>query len=306
MFFLRGLVGLRRLRDVRPGLSKTAIGQLLVITLLLTLTEASLAGEILFGSQGTSGSAPSLFTIDQTTAAETTIGPITAGTGDRFPGLTFDTLGVLYGTDLNTPGNPGSFYRIDPNTGAGTFIGPTNLSGVNARVRDLAAQPGTGTLFGVAFIPVPNSLVTINKATGALTLIGLLGGADPVRAIAFAPDGTLYGVGSANLYTINPLNGSVLTTVALSGVDRAPDGLAVRPSDGLLFLTLGSAGSDALYRIVPATGVGTLVGPLGLSIGDLAFQQASVPFPPSLLLFVLGVAVVVLGAQRQEKIDPLR
>ena len=84
-----------------------------------------------------------------------------------------------------------------------------------------------------------STLWRIDLATGAATLVGPTGYVD-VEGLAFTPDGTLYAV-----------------------ADAGQDCAGVCPG-----------GTDLLLRLDPATGAGSLVGPLGLS-GDLDYGLAA-------------------------------
>jgi hypothetical protein len=71
----------------------------------------------------------------------------------------------------------------------------------------------------------PSTLITIDTATGAGTAIGPITGFPCVSGLAFAPDGTLYGVsdpafgGTGDLIRIDPITGSA-TAVGLLGFPR--------------------------------------------------------------------------------------
>ena len=152
----------------------------------------------------------SLVTIDPSTGAATTIGPSGAG-GIGF-GISFRSDGTLFAL-------AGSLYTLNLATGQGTFVG--NTGGIRGEA--LGFSP-TGNLFGTAgsglatidlstgqvitstsFSPsyrmnsfafdssgtlygstgFPNTLVTINTATGAVTSIGA--SALRLDALPFAP-----------------------------------------------------------------------------------------------------------------------
>lgn len=116
------------------------------------------------------------------------------------------------------------------------------------------------------------SIVTINADTGDVTPIGRTRFA--ISDIAFAPDGTLYGISSITLFKINPLTAAT-TVIGDFGVANM-NALAVR-SDGTLF----AAGVNRVYTINPTTGAATALpsfldefgGPFRSS-GDLEFDPA--------------------------------
>ena len=226
-----------------------------------------------------------LITINQDTAAGTLVGH-----PDSVPGLTglvFDISGTLYGTTISGPLGTGRFselVRVDPRTGA--QIGPAvpiTADGQPISITDLALRPYTNTLYGTSlseddFI---NSIYTIDPASGVATLIGRTGviGA----TIAFAPDGTLYqtsaifddvGFVAGYLNTLDPDTGAVLTTSDPFTTEHV-GGLAVRPTDGVIFASGGDA--DRLWILSP-TGTQTLLGLTSVGgVGDLAFT----PLPTS-------------------------
>ncbi len=243
-------------------------------------------GTVLYGGigRGSSSNPGSLIRISQGTGAGTLVGH-----PDSVPGLTglaFGLTGALYGSTVSGPaGGPrvSTLVSINPQTGA--QIGPALKitvagTGLPLTIADLAVQPRTGRLYGnhldtdTNFI---NSLYVIDPATGVATLIGSTGliGA----SIAFEPRGTLY-MSSAifddtgaifirgYLNTVDPNTAAVLTTSQPFTLHHV-GGLAVRPTDGVIFASGGDAGD--IYTLSP-TGAETLVGLTGAGgAGDLAF-----------------------------------
>ena len=249
---------------------------------------AAAAGQTaLYGGigRGSAFNPGALISINQDTGLGTLVGH-----PDSVPGLTglvFDISGALYGTTISGMLGTGRFstlVRIDPGTGA--QIGPALTITANdlpISITDLALQPGTNTLYGTSlseddFI---NSIYTIDPATGVATLIGRTGviGA----TIAFGPDGTLYqtsavfddmGFVAGYLNTLDPDTGAVLTT-SDPFTQAHVGGLAVRPTDGVIFASGGDAGD--IYTLSPS-GTQTLVGFTSVGgVGDLAFT----PLPTS-------------------------
>ena len=199
--------------------------------------------------------------------------------------MAFDNSRRLWGSTLPSfafpPPPPPSFSTligIDPNTGALlSSVAIATVTGQSLSIADLAAQPGTGTLFGVSGPngPGPANLFTINSTTGVATLVGTLAGSS-FASIGFAPDGTLYASVAAfaggqinpRLVTINPVTGALLTSVSTADFFGA---FGIRPTDGMIF---GGPGDEHdLFTINPLTGAETLVGDTGLNfVGDLAFR----------------------------------
>jgi hypothetical protein len=202
-------------------------------------------------------------------------------------GLVFDISGMLYGTTISGMRGTGRFstlVRIDPRTGE--QIGPAVTITANSlpiSITDLALRPGTNTLYGTSLSEDDsiNSIYKIDPATGVATLIGRTGviGA----TIAFGSDGTLYqtsatfdesGFVAGYLNTLDPDTGAVLATSDPFTTEHV-GGLAVRPTDGVIFASGGDEGR--LWTLSP-TGTQTFLGLTSVGgVGDLAFT----PLPTS-------------------------
>jgi hypothetical protein len=147
--------------------------------------------------------------------------------------------------------------------------------GVSAQTIYAGAHGGPAALFSTFY--------TLNPATGAPTH-----GFDFWKgfgALAFAPNGTLYGTamavpGGLILLTIDPVNQSSNPIGFIPGLGSPVNDLAFRPSDGTLFAYVNTL----LYTIDPGTGLPTFVGgPAKLGFGGLAFRgdtlyAASTPY----------------------------
>ena len=227
-----------------------------------------------------------LIIVNQNTGAGALVGH-----SDSVPGLTglvFDISGTLYGTTISGQLGTGRFstlVRLDPGTGAqiGSALTIT-ADDLPIQINDLALQPGTNTLYGTRLIEEDsptNSIYTISPATGVATLIGNTGVIGVT--LAFGPDGTLYqssavfdvnGFVQGYLNTLDPDTGVVLTTSAPYTQEHV-GGLAVRPTDGVIFASGGDKGT--IYTLSP-TGTQTFVGFTNVGgTGDLAFT----PLPTS-------------------------
>jgi hypothetical protein len=198
--------------------------------------------------------------------------------------------------------NPGSLFSINPSTGLATIVGSTGILAGDGTpgLSAVALDPTTGILYGmVGSATGCATLITINGATGAGTVVGNLvgsgfnatrtagstfcpGGSD---ALAFASDGTLYaggwggGFGSGSLLRVNKGTGAVLQANATtSGIHLA--GLAFAP-DGTLWASRGGNGPGVVHRINPANGqtlatlqLRTAAGGFdGATVSDLAFAS---------------------------------
>ena len=119
------------------------------------------------------GSGPNaiLFTVHTTTGAITQIGPTVSFGGEFFTSMSMDpTTGIMYVTSFDdTVFAPSSLYTINLTTGTATRIGPIT----NSTLMIGTGFNNTGQMFGY---DVDNdSLMRIDKTTGAGTIIGPLG-----------------------------------------------------------------------------------------------------------------------------------
>lgn len=172
----------------------------------------------------------------------------------------------------------GRIYVIDPIAATVMLVGNTGLG----RVGGLALAPN-GTLYAASGgSGNPGTLYTVNRATGAATLVGPISGIPAVGALAFSAGGTLYGggwngsippSGSGRLVTIDPATGAVLTDVDQSGSGNAfTPGLAFSPTGELFGSRGGSTGhTEDLVIIDVATGVQTPIGSATQPITDIWF-----------------------------------
>ena len=253
-----------------------------------------------------------LVIIDQNTGAVTPDGHPAGVT--KLSGLAFASDGTLYGSTLSRVDFPppvvtsptSHLISINPITGATiNDFGSISAGGVPLQIADLAMQPGTNTLFGVSAsssgdFSAAGNLYTINTTTGVAVKVGNTG--NFFNAIAFGPNGKLYATTAdldnmgnlvnTQLKTLNPLNASTLTAVAILQV---PGALAVR-ADGVIFEGNGDAGG--IYTINPVNGAETLVGNTGLNfVGDLAFKP--IPEPASMALCGLGLLLLLAAPRRR-------
>jgi len=282
----------------------------LVACVALTLLVVAPIGaqETMFASNGGAGASPTntgaILTVDPTNANVTVVGVPTDPTDpEGLPGIDFNASGQLFAV-TGEGGALGAPHLLEVDPADGSLINNVGLlleSGGEVGLSDLSYQPGTGTLFGfVAYggVTVEEGwLVTVDTTTGVVTAVGYTGLVD-WGAIAFATDGTLYHVNfesslPAELHTLDPATGAVLTTVSLSNHYMS---LAVRPSDGTLFATqrnvAGAPVIGDLYTIDPATGVETFIGATGNPIHDLAFQEPFTP-PVDSAIPTIGLAGMV-------------
>jgi hypothetical protein len=120
-------------------------------------------------------------------------------------------------------------------------LGPLNDAGaVNYSVTGLAFDPVTGVLYGSTGGVSGTRLLTINPASGLVTVVGSFSaGSATMTDLAFDAAGNLFGIGSsggANLYSINLGTGHA-TQVGPSGVGFTEGGGLAISSDGTFFGT---------------------------------------------------------------------
>lgn len=144
----------------------------------------------------------------------------------------------------------GGLGKVDVATGAVTMVG--NMGVV---MTDIAFDP-SGNLFGISF----GTLYSINQVSAAVTPIGNLG--TSLNSLVFSSTGTLYGA-NTSLYSINTSTGAA-SNIGNGGVFYGSSGdLAF--VNGNLYLSSTSPVSDSLIKIDKATGIGTNIGPIGVS-----------------------------------------
>ena len=222
----------------------------------------------------------------------------------RFPGVHIYAGGLAYdaasdklyatGAEDSSTGTS-RLFSIDRATGAITAF-PGMSSSINLTSGGLAIHPLTGVLYATGgyndgvHTYQSSALFTIDKTTGATTLVGIAGGncctgdfGLILYGLGFRSDETLFANGFAlggpsfpdpstsHLFTVDLASGAA-TNIGPSGVTVGRSlkysGLAFA-SDGTL-LSLGSldAASGALYSVNPGTGAATSLAGSGLPYGS--------------------------------------
>jgi hypothetical protein len=232
------------------------------------------AGELAFPER--------FYRVNPDTGQSTLVGTTTSA---FYPGLDFRGNGVLYGS-------ASTLYTINIIDGTATTIAP-----LPELLTSIAFSPAD-RLFGVS--NNGETLYEIDPSTGtslrSVPLTGTIHSSGTlfpgeINGIDFAPDGTLYGIGFG-LYRIDPFTG-IATRITPLGQQVSGDlfnDLDFGPDSQLRSASFESPpdGLSNLYRIDPATGIGQLVGPMGVDIAGLA----SVPEPSTGALLIAGALVV--------------
>jgi hypothetical protein len=178
-----------------------------------------------------------LYTVSLITGALTTIGP-TGGSVEEslaFVGATLYDTDSIGTARINT---------VSTETGVQTFLTNTDrvLDGLSAtpvaqNVEGIGNVPA-GTMFGVD----NGALYIVDLGSGAQTLIGNVGAAAANETIAFAPNGTLYGLGNGSelhRISLDVIGSTMIGTVPRlnlwgSAIIPAPGGLALLAAAGLV------------------------------------------------------------------------
>ena len=224
----------------------------------------------LFSSSGVNG--PALFLIDQASATPTRV---------------MDLSGLA--SDLSSDGQPNSPYIWAVTNNQLAKIRPTTQQVVStvaldAPVDAIAVELGTSRIIGVT----GSALAEVNSSTGEVAVIGTLSQPLDVESLTFDNNGILYGIGSSSLFSVNTTDATV-NVINDSVPVSSRSGLAVRPSDGTMFLATNDS-SYALFTIDANTGARTFVGNTLLRPDGLAF--ASVPEPAAAGLLTLALVVL--------------
>jgi hypothetical protein len=272
---------------------------ILVGVLLTTPFAAEPAhAQTLYGATA-SGGPGRLYVLDPATGAQVQdVGPLNDAAGTNYPitGLAFHpTTGVLYGSTGNNPtATSARFVSINPLTAQVTVIGefdagPTNTSGVEATMADLAFD-AAGNLFGLGSIGGPQ-LYSINIATGKATVIGNSGLTSTTGGgLGISPvGGGAFGTPTASRYGTYDLTTGVYTNITNPAKPGGGGSYAALDFNGSVLYGLNSAPGTPpptfLVTIDPLTGAVTNVGQSVNSLDAIAF----IPEPAA-----AGVAVLTL------------
>jgi len=210
-------------------------------------------------------SSVSMFTIDSTTGALTSIGMIAAGSGPD--SVAVDPAGKFaYATNLDS--NDVSMYTIDATTGALTSIG---MIAAGSGPDSVTVDPAGKFAYVTNFFSNDVSIYTIDSTTGALISIGSVAtgthplsvAVDSAGKFAYVANWTVYDAdGSVSMYTIDATTG-VLTPSGTIPTEIAPTSIAIHPSGKFAYVTNSGSNSVSMYNIDSATGTLTLIGTIG-------------------------------------------
>jgi len=313
----------------------------LAIALSVSLASQALAALYATGvGSGQGAGLSALYTVDPTNGASSLLWNF-QGIHIYAGGLAYDAPSdTLFATGVEDSSTGTSrLFAIDRHTGAVTAFGGLS-SNINISFGGLAINPVTGVMYATGGVGDPNpniahqstGLLTIDKHTGAATLVGYAAGnccgagdfGVNLNGLGFRSDGTLFANGfslaqsdpsTSHLYTVDLATGAA-TSIGSSGVDLGRSlkysGLAFSDNGSLLSLGSLDAASGALYSIKPATGAATSLSGAGLPYGSgpihfgvdggLAFAPVTaVPEPAVALLMGPGLLAVIGIARRKRK-----
>jgi YVTN family beta-propeller protein len=217
-----------------------------------------------FGIAGGSSSV-SMYTINSTTGALTSIGMIAAGAGPD--SVAVDPAGKFVYV-ANFGSNDVSMYTIDATTGALASIG-TIAAGTGPV--SVAVDPGDKFAYVTNFGSNDVSMYTIDATTGALTFTGSIAAGTEPFSVAVDPAGKFVYVanwtgydtdGSVSMYTIDATTGG-LTPAGTAATGLSPTSIAIHPSGKFAYVTNSGSNDVSMYSIDSATGVLTLIGTVG-------------------------------------------
>jgi glutamine cyclotransferase len=190
-----------------------------------------------------------LISINKTTGTASLVGPF------GFPStyaLAVDNDGTLWTVKQAFVGGQSQLARVNPLTGAATPVGSPDPNATPAIALEVSSS---GTLYAANF--GNGNLYTVNKTTGAFTLVGSIG--TDIRDLDFDNAGVLWGANFANqLFTINPANGTRTFVANITGAGPVCS-LMTDPQTGVMYASIYNNPS-ALYTLNKTTGVLTVVG----------------------------------------------
>jgi len=296
---------------IRMNLSFWRIGACTASAAALACIGSSRADAgILYAADGALSTAGNLYTVDSNTGLTTTVGALVdaAGASYAINGMAWDSVNQwLWGTTSGaSPTFANGLVRINPMTGQVTQVGALGLTPPNFGA-DLDLRGGV--LYGWAEGSL-SSLVTINTATGAATVVGPNGQNLNTTGSGLASDaqGVMYGapdLATGNLWQVNTITGQLQAPTPFSGGSaNARIGALEFLGSSLFGVELigdGVSGitSNQLISINPVTGAITSIGQFR-DASTLQFNRyidaIAVPAPGAIAM--LGLAGM-LGARRR-------
>jgi len=210
-------------------------------------------------------SAVSMFTVDSTSGALTSIGM--AAAGNNPDSMAVDPAGK-FAYAVNFSSNDVSMYTFDATTGVLASVGtiPAGTGPMSVAV-DAAGK----FAYVANFFSNNVSMYTIDATTGALVPIGTIAAGtnpfsvavDPASKFVYVANWTGYLIeGSVSTYSIDATTGA-LTATGTIATQLSPTSIVVHPSGKFAYVTNSGSNSVSMYSIDGATGTLTLIGTIG-------------------------------------------
>jgi YVTN family beta-propeller protein len=206
-------------------------------------------------------SSVSMYTINSTTGALTSIGMVAAGTGPD--SVAVDPAGKFaYVTNFGS--NDVSMYTIDATTGA---LASTGTIATGTAPLSVVVDPAGKFVYVANSGSNDVSMYTINSATGALASVGTIAAGTGPDSVVVDPSGkfayvTNFSSNDVSMYTINVTTGALTPTGAIAA-GQSPTSIAVHPSGKFAYVTNSGSNDVSMYSIDTTTGVVTLIGTIG-------------------------------------------
>ena len=243
---------------------------------------------VMDAGSGDSGGYVSMYTIDPTTGALSSIGPpistngygVDNGSGVYAGSVAVDPLGKFaYVTNAGDIWDYGdgadgtvAIYAINATTGALTSTGTLNGNCPGLCLPSSMVVDPSGRLAYVANgggdVAYNVAMYTINSTTGTLTSTGTVAtGTDPI-SVAVDPAGKFAYVanwagyetdGSVSMYTIDATTGG-LTPIGTIATGLSPTWITIYPSGKFAYVTNSGSNDVSIYTIDATTGALTFIG----------------------------------------------
>ena len=215
-------------------------------------------------------------TLDLATGGYSPIATLALPSGDLMYGMGYGANGMLYGVDSQPDAH---LWQINPGNGNLTDLGAIGQSALDA------SSDASGKFY-VLSQDVNAVFYTMNPPSATPNVVGSLG-LSSGGLMAVSPDGSQLFTTTQSTYdlvSINPTTGSTN--------DIGPTGFSI---DNGLFVNGTLYGFDtggAIVTINTSTGAATQVATYNLPDGDQILASALIPEPSSLVLGLVGMAVV--------------
>jgi 6-phosphogluconolactonase len=220
----------------------------------------------------------SMYTINNTTGALTSVGPPVAADFYAHSVTVHPSGKFAYVANAGDPdtgvGASVAMYTVNTTTGALTSIGTIDAVNRFSSPWSVAVDP-SGTFAYVAndggFAPTSVSMYTINLTTGALTSIGTIAAGGRAIAVVVDPSGKFAYVANSDsnnisMYAINTTSGT-LTSLGTIAAGAFPSAIAITPLGKFAYVTNSNSNDISMYAINSDTGVLTSIGPIAAGTG---------------------------------------